>query len=95
LTDPAKYAAKVEKDAAKEAEKAAAKAAGAEAPEDEEEKQEAPTNLINTEARPAAPDWKDVPEGMVALYREASKRPDTLGTCCASLRKSWCGQAPW
>jgi hypothetical protein len=74
LTDPAKYAAKVEKDAAKEAEKAAAKAAGAEAPEDEEEKQEAPTNLIDTQARPAAPDWKDVPEGMVALYREACKQ---------------------
>jgi hypothetical protein len=74
LTDPAKYAAKVEKDAAKEAEKAAAKAAGAEVSEDEDEGTEAPTNLIDTQARPAAPDWKDVPEGMVALYKEACKQ---------------------
>jgi hypothetical protein len=69
LTDPAKYAAKVEK----EAEKAAAKEAGAEASEDKDE-QEVPSNLISTESRPAAPDWKDVPEGMVALYREACKQ---------------------
>jgi hypothetical protein len=70
LTDSAKHAAKVEKDAAKEAEKAAAtKAAGAEAPEDEDKDgQEAPKNLIDTQARPAAPHWKDVPEGMVAPY---------------------------
>jgi hypothetical protein len=72
LTDPAKYAVKVEKDAAKEAEKAAAKEAGAEASEDED--QEAPTNLIDTEARPAAPDWKDVPDGMTALFQEGCKQ---------------------
>jgi hypothetical protein len=73
LTDPAKYAERVEKEAKKEAEKAAAKEAGADVSEDEDA-QEAPTNLIDTQARPAAPNWKDVPEGMVALYREACKQ---------------------
>src|SRR5262249_8693726 len=75
LTDPAKDAAKVEKDAAKEAAKEAAKAEGKEVAEDaDKDEQEAPDNLISTEARPAAPNWKDVPEGMVALYKEACKQ---------------------
>jgi hypothetical protein len=75
LADPAKHAERVEKEAKKEADKAAAKEEGAEASEDEDKDgQEVPGNLINTEARPAAPDWKDVPEGMVALYREACKQ---------------------
>jgi hypothetical protein len=94
LTDPAKYAAKVEKDAAKEAEKAAAKEAGAEAPEDDKDEQEAPANLIDTQARPAAPDWKDVPEGMVALYREACKQaPGHAGDLLCQFAKElvWTG----
>jgi hypothetical protein len=71
LTDPAKYAAKVEKDAAKEAAKAEGKEA---APDEDQDAPKAPDNLISTEARPAAPNWKDVPDGMVALYKEACKQ---------------------
>src|SRR5262249_38546744 len=34
-----------------------------------------PENLISTEAaRPAAPSWKDVPEGMAALLKEGNRQ---------------------
>jgi len=73
LKDPTKYAAKQEQKAAKEAEKAQDKEA-ASAEEDEEEAP-APENLISTDAaRPAAPDWKDVPDGMAGLYKEGCRQ---------------------
>jgi hypothetical protein len=69
LTDPAKYAQKQQKDAQRAAEKPADKAA------EEEEAPEAPENLIPTETqtRPA-PNWKDVPDGMAALFHEGCKQ---------------------
>src|SRR5262249_35335993 len=79
LTDPKKYAEKLEKDKEKAAEKAADKDAEKDA--EEEDEPEAPDNLISTEvqSRPA-PDWKDVGEGMGALLNEGRKQqPDRVG----------------
>ena len=74
LIDPAKYVAKQAEQKAKEAEKKADAAQDA-ASEEEEEETPAPENLISTDAaRPAAPDWKDVPEGMSAQYNEAMRQ---------------------
>jgi hypothetical protein len=71
LTDPKKYAEKQQKDAQKAAEKPADKAAD----DEDEEAPEAPENLIPTETqtRPA-PNWKDVPDGMAALFHEGCKQ---------------------
>ena len=73
LTDPAKYAEVEKRKAEKEAEKAQEGASA----EEEEEREEAPAleNLISTDAaRPAAPDWKDVPDGMAALAQEGIRQ---------------------
>jgi hypothetical protein len=72
LTDPAKYAEKQQKDAQKAAEKPTDK--DAESAEETDEP-EAPENLIPTETqtRPA-PNWKDVPDGMAALFQEGCKQ---------------------
>jgi hypothetical protein len=66
LTDPKKYADKKQK--------AADKAQAAESAEEADEP-EAPANLIptKTQTRPA-PDWKDVPDGMAALFHEGFKQ---------------------
>src|SRR5262249_15329196 len=71
LTNPAKYA---EKQAEKEQRKAS-ESGSAEKSAEEEEAPEAPTNLIptDTQTRPA-PDWKDVPDGMAALFQEGCKQ---------------------
>ena len=74
LLDPVKYAQKQE-EKAKEAEKKADAAQDAASEKEEEEETTAPENLISTDAaRPAAPDWKDVPEGMSAQYNEAMRQ---------------------
>jgi hypothetical protein len=69
LTDPKKYAEKQQKATEKAAQKDADKVVN------DDPEQEAPENLISTEvqSRPA-PDWKDVPDGMVALYQEGCKQ---------------------
>jgi hypothetical protein len=75
LLDPTKYAAKQAEKAAKEAEKKADATQDAASEDEEEEETPAPENLISTDAaRPAAPDWKDVPEGMSAQYNEAMRQ---------------------
>jgi hypothetical protein len=73
LVNPAKYA---EKQAEKEQRKASeSESAGADNSAEEEQAPEAPKNLIATEVqtRPA-PDWKDVPDGMAALFQEGCKQ---------------------
>jgi hypothetical protein len=74
LTDPKKYAEKQQKAQEKAAQKDADKDAD-KAAENDEAEPEAPDNLIKTETetRPA-PDWKDVPDGMAALYQEGCKQ---------------------
>ena len=71
LVNPAKYA---EKQAEREQRKAS-ETASAEETAKEEEAPEAPKNLISTETetRPA-PNWKDVPDGMAALFQEGCKQ---------------------
>ena len=73
LTDPKKYAEKQQKAAEKAAQKDADKGADNAANDDAEP--EAPENLIPTEvnSRPA-PNWKDVPDGMAALFQEGCKQ---------------------
>jgi hypothetical protein len=73
LTDPKKYAEKLQKAAEKAAQKDADKDADKAANDDAEP--EAPENLIPTEvnSRPA-PNWKDVPDGMAALFQEGCKQ---------------------
>jgi hypothetical protein len=72
LTDPTKYAEKVEKEQRKAAEKGEQ---GAEKSAQDEEAPEAPTNLIPTDtATRPAPNWKDVPDGMAALFQEGCKQ---------------------
>ena len=75
LMDPKKYAER-EKQKAEKAAQAAEEGKDAKAADaDEQEQTPAPENLISTDAaRPAAPDWKDVPDGMAALYREGCKQ---------------------
>ena len=69
LIDPVKYA-QAQEQKAKDGEKP--KDAATDADEDETP---APANIISTDAaRPAAPDWKDVPEGMSAQYNEAMRQ---------------------
>jgi hypothetical protein len=70
LTSPAKHA---EKQA--ERERKASETASAKQSAQEEETPEAPKNLIATEVqtRPA-PNWKDVPDGMAALFQEGCKQ---------------------
>src|SRR5262249_38089529 len=69
LVDPAKYAAKQAEQAAKDAGKDERTSA------DEASEPEAPENLIPTEpATRPMPNWKDVPDGMVALYQEGCKQ---------------------
>jgi hypothetical protein len=76
LLDPVAFAAKEAEQKAKEEQKAKAAKDGTQDASEEEEAEEqeetpAPKNIISTDAaRPAAPDWKDVPEGMAALYKE-------------------------
>jgi hypothetical protein len=67
LTDPKKFAEKQQK--------AAEKAADAPESGEDEKAPEAPENLIPTEvqSRPA-PNWKDVPDGMAALFQEGCKQ---------------------
>ena len=73
LKDPKKYAEKQKEQEAKQAAKP--EDAAAEDADEKEEDTPAPENLIKTDAaRPAAPDWKDVPDGMVALYKEGTKQ---------------------
>jgi hypothetical protein len=74
LTDPKKYAEKQQKAQEKAAQKGADKDAD-KAAENDEAEPEAPENLIATEAqtRPA-PNWKDVPDGMAALFQEGCKQ---------------------
>jgi len=80
LLDPVAFAAKEAEQKVKEEQKAKAAKDGtqhaSEAEEaEEEEETPAPQNLISTDAaRPAAPDWKDVPEGMSAQYNEAMRQ---------------------
>ena len=78
LVDPEKHAEAQKAKEAKAAQTTDAKAK----PEAEKPKEEtpAPENLISTDAaRPAAPDWKDVPEGMSAQYNEAMRQaPDEM-----------------
>jgi len=73
LTDPAKYAEKQKREEVKKAEQAQ-DASATDEPDDEPA--EAPENLIPTEpeARPTAPNWKDIPEDMAALYKEACRQ---------------------
>jgi hypothetical protein len=73
LTDPKKYAEKQQKDAQKAAQKDADKDADKSGNDDPEP--ESPANLIPTEvnSRPA-PNWKDVPDGMAALFHEGCKQ---------------------
>jgi hypothetical protein len=69
LTDPKKYAEKQQKAAEKAAQKDADKAVN------DDPEPDAPENLIPTETqtRPA-PNWKDVPDGMAALFHEGCKQ---------------------
>jgi hypothetical protein len=71
LTDPKKHAEKQQK----AAEKAAEKPTDGTQDSADEDEPEAPENLIGTEVqnRPA-PDWKDVPDGMAALFQEGCKQ---------------------
>ena len=74
LLDPVKYAQVQEQKKAEAAKAAEGKDAKAE-DADEQEETPAPENLISTDAaRPAAPDWKDVPDGMSAQYNEAMRQ---------------------
>ncbi|HMF12339.1 MAG TPA: hypothetical protein VKE94_08535 [Gemmataceae bacterium] len=69
LMDPKKAA---EKQAEKAAKKDQPKPADADALDEEADETPEPENLVSTEpdkSRPA-PNWKDVPEGMVALLKE-------------------------
>jgi hypothetical protein len=74
LTNPAKYAEKQAERERKAAE-TANKDASAKQSAEEEEAPEPPKNLIATEVqtRPA-PNWKDVPDGMAALFQEGCKQ---------------------
>jgi hypothetical protein len=79
LTDPKKYAEKLEKDKKAAEEKDASKDAEKDA--EEEDEPEAPDNLISTEvqSRPM-PNWKDIGENMASLADEARKQePDRFG----------------
>jgi len=96
LTDPAKYAAKVEKDEQKKADKEAAKAQGDQVDDDDDDADEPanPENLISTEAesKPTMPDWKDVGEHMAALTLEAAKQaPGRIGDVMMEFAK----RLPW
>jgi hypothetical protein len=73
LTDPKKYAEKQQKAAEKAAQKDADK--DADKTGNNEPEPEAPENIIPTEVqtRPA-PNWKDVPDGMAALFQEGCKQ---------------------
>jgi hypothetical protein len=70
LVNPTKYAEKQAEKERKASEKASAEKSAA-----DEEAPEAPENLIPTETqtRPA-PNWKDVPDGMAALFQEGCKQ---------------------
>jgi hypothetical protein len=75
LKDPEQHAEKEQQKAEKA--KAAAEKAEDTAADDDEEQDDtpAPANIISTDAaRPAAPDWKDVPDGMVGLYKEGCRQ---------------------
>ena len=75
LLDPTKYAEREEQKAKEAAEKAEQGAQDAKPEDEEEEETLAPENLISTDAaRPAAPDWKDVPDGMAALCTEGQRQ---------------------
>ena len=66
LVSPAKYAEKQAEKERKASEPSAEKSA---------EQEEAPTNLIPTDtATRPAPNWKDVPDGMAALFQEGCKQ---------------------
>jgi hypothetical protein len=86
LTDPAKFAEKQ----AEKAEKAAAKDGDQADKKDAEEETPDTENLISKDAdsKPAMPNWKDVPEGMVALYKEACKQaPGHAGDLLCTFAK--------
>ena len=77
LIDPKRYVEKQAEQKAKEEQQAKGDAQQDDASEEEEEKKDtpAPQNIISTDAaRPAAPNWKDVPEGMSAQYNEAMRQ---------------------
>jgi hypothetical protein len=75
LLDPTKYAEREEQKAKEAAEKAEQGAQDANPEDEEQEETPAPENLISTDAaRPAAPDWKDVPDGMAALCTEGQRQ---------------------
>jgi hypothetical protein len=74
LMDPAKAAEKEAEKAAKAAAKEEGKDAPGDADEDEDEETPATANLISTVSKAEPVNWKDVPEGMVALYKEACKQ---------------------
>jgi hypothetical protein len=97
LTDPAKYAAKVEKDEQKKAEKEAAKAQGDEVDDADDDEPANPDNLISTEAesKPTMPNWKDVGEGMAALAQEAAKQaPGRIGDVMMDFAKRLAWNSP-
>jgi hypothetical protein len=72
LVNPAKYA---EKQAERERKAAETSNKDASAKQEDEEAPEAPKNLIPTEtATRPAPNWKDVPDGMAALFQEGCKQ---------------------
>jgi hypothetical protein len=71
LVNPEEYA---EKQAEREQRKASETESAEETPKDEETP-EAPKNLIPTDtATRPAPNWKDVPDGMAALFQEGCKQ---------------------
>src|SRR5437588_6483549 len=77
LLNPAKYAEKQAERQRKASESpSAAQDASAEAQGEEETVTTPATvdNLIGTEARPDKPNWKDVPDGMAALFQEGCKQ---------------------
>ena len=75
LMDPVKHAEREQKKADKAAQAAEEGKDAAAEDFEEEEETPAPANIISTDAaRPAAPDWKDVPEGMSAQYNEAMRQ---------------------
>jgi hypothetical protein len=87
LTDLAKYAERQAKQASK-----AQESGDATDDEPDADEPEAPENLIPTDAKPDAtrpgPGWKDVPDGTVALLKEACKqRPGHAGDTMSAFAR--------
>jgi len=78
LVNPAKHAEKQAEKQRKASESATvAQDASTDAKAEDDETVTTPVavdNLIGTEARPDKPNWKDVPDGMAALFQEGCKQ---------------------